>query len=253
MTDESSYIKRNFEVSQFTTNSFVSNDNNILSRMFNLLVRAFLEKKALPKLIVVVLEDEIIKFMHHKQEQAGISVKFKFKKSIMWLMREYTKAIECFKEYLPEKAKREKYPHVTWIQPVTNVNLANNPDRDRFGGDLKTYASLFPNMSALKLVQVWDIYDRNLHLGPQQRFINEGKSQYWRAIDKTVRFCDTNILKKNNQMNPVATAFNRKPQKNWDGLKEAGKIRTDGLDLKNLAHTKKLKWSKNDYNYHHHR
>ena len=224
LTEEASYIKRNFEVSQFSTNSFVSNDPNVLSRIFNQLVRAFTEKRALPKLIVVVLEDEIIKQMRFRQEQAAVSTNLKFKKPIMWLMREFSKAIESFKDYLPEKAKREKHPHVTWIQPVTNVNLANSSVRDKFGSDLKTYATMFPNMSALRLVQIWDIYDKSLYLGPQQRFTHEGKSQFWRALDKTVRFCDTNIMKRNSGLvGPSGASGKAKTQKKPGWKNQVGK------------------------------
>ena len=83
-----------------------------------------------------------------------------------------------------------------WIQPVTNVNFHNDKERELFAEKLRIFTSLYDNMSTLKLVQMWDPYNKSLYLGPQRRFTSEGKSLYWRALDKTIRFCDTNILKK---------------------------------------------------------
>ena len=212
MSDEESYIKRNFDVHNFSSCMFASNDTNILSRILNELNRGFVELKLLPKLILVVLEDDLIQVLSNKHTKAKCTAPPKYGREIKWLMREFVKAISIFKEFLPDRAKKDKYPHICWLMPVTNVNFSNNKDRERFGQKLKECASLFPNMSALKLVQVWDIYDRNLYLQLQRRFTHEGKITFWRAADKTVRFCDTNILKK-----PVVEQQQFKFKKNWNG------------------------------------
>ena len=79
-------------------------------------------------------------------------------------------------------------------------------------------------MSALKLVQVWDIYDKSLYLKAQNRITHEGKSTFWRAVDKTVRFCDTNILKKSGSVlgNQQQHGFKKKNQMqmSWKNLKK---------------------------------
>ena len=154
------------------------------------------ERKILPKLIVVVVEEDIIQYLKFKLEKAKVQAEPKFKKAISWLMREFVKSIDIYKEFLPAKAKKDKIPHILWIQPVTNVNFHNNKEREKFGMIMKSNSLLFNNTTSLRLLQIWDVYDRNLYLEHQRRFTHEGKVQYWRAIDKTVRFCDTNILKK---------------------------------------------------------
>ena len=218
MPEEESYIRRNFDVGNYSSCLFASNDNNILSRLINQLNRAFIENKVLPKLILMIIEDDIIKVLAHRHESQKCRAEPKYSKEVNWLLKETAKAVSIFKDFLPKRAQREKYPHICWIQPVTNIHFYNNKEREHFGDKLKKFIPLYNNMSTLKLVQVWDIYDRSLYLGPQRRFTHEGKVQYWRAVDKTVRFCDTNILKKfgqNEGLNSFQKNTGKFNKQNW--------------------------------------
>ena len=118
LPEEESYIKRNFDVGIFASSFFTSNDSNVLSRIFNQLNRAMVINKNLPKLILVVLEDDVINALMHRHEKAKCSAEPKYKKEVSWLVRSFMRAIDIFKDFLPIRARKEAYPHVLWVVPT---------------------------------------------------------------------------------------------------------------------------------------
>ena len=117
MTEDESYARRNFEISVYTTNLFLSNERNMLTRHRNLLVTALRDHKPLPKMIIVVLEDDFIRNFKYK---ATIST---YTRALKWIMREYKKLIDIYKDFLPRKAQKLHYPHFIWVKPVKKCQL----------------------------------------------------------------------------------------------------------------------------------
>ena len=57
------WVNGYFEVSYFASNSSFSHERNALGRLRNNLVFAMNTKKMLPKMLVVILEDDVIKYL----------------------------------------------------------------------------------------------------------------------------------------------------------------------------------------------
>ena len=171
--EENSYAKRNFEVSTITSNLFLSNERNIFTRWRNMLVMQTREVKPLPKMILFVPDDDIIRELkNYKSKTAD------YGRAIEWFMREFSRIIDSWKDFLPAKAKKAYWPHFIWIKPVRNVNFRNNGPRDAFGRELDARAQLFERTWAVDLEQLWEFDDVSLFLALQQRFTNEGKHVY---------------------------------------------------------------------------
>ena len=165
----------------------------MLDRLRNKFVTALKTCKALPKIILVTLEDDIISEI--KYEKQG--VEDMCAQVVDWLMKEFNKAVDTYKDFLPFKAKKEDWPHFLWIMPVKCNNFPEEEKslREAFGLALTTTAANYKNTSVLKLLQVWDAKNPNLYMPLMNKLSNEGIAKYWRATDKTVRYCDSKNFK----------------------------------------------------------
>ena len=68
--------------------------------------------------------------------------------------------------------------------------------RWKFADSLATVAKSFPDMSVLKLKQIWDRSDENLVIRQSGKFSDQGNRMMWYAIDKTIKFADTKLTRK---------------------------------------------------------
>ena len=223
LDEADSYIKSNFEIHQLAVNRFMSHDQNILSRTRNRLVNAIKQRKALPKIILVVLEDDVIKYFKH-QKPPSTSIKT-YQKALKWLMNEFYRVIAAFKDILPLRAKCGKWPHTLWMVPSTNVNYHCNNIRLEFAEAMKTAVKLYPDMSTGGFEQIWSYNDGNLALYEQRRLTNQGIVQLWRAIDRTVRYCDTTKFKTIARNVSDALQSNNKPTSTAESTSERGRGR----------------------------
>ena len=169
-------------------------DTNTVSRYRNQLIGALLDKKVLPKIVVIIPDDDIINFIEDSFD-AKLPPK-EMGHVLNWLMNEYDKLISIHKENLPAKAKRAGYPQILWIEPPLHDNFLNNRERESFNSTLSTVAQFHPDTWVLKLKKIWDPNDNSLYMKEEQRFTAAGLKSYWDAVDKTVRYADTILLKK---------------------------------------------------------
>ena len=115
-----------------------------------------------------------------------------------WLVKEYNKLLELYKDYLPTKAKKLGYPYFLWMSPPTHKYFSNftNFKRDRQGHCLATVAKLQSNNSVLDMVKVWDPQDGISVLYDSTRFTSQGLTNYWLSIDSAIRFWNTAVFPK---------------------------------------------------------
>ena len=119
-----------------------------------------------------------------------------------YIMTVYDRAISAFKENLLTKSsKSEGYPLILWIQPPMHEHFPNNSHRFRFNKSLEEVVKLHAATFTLPLKKVWDHKDISLFLS-SQRFTPEGYKTYWEAVDRTVRYFDSVILKKLDKKKP---------------------------------------------------
>ena len=119
---------------------------------------------------------------------------------IRWCMQEFERLINQYKSLLPSYTKRENIPHLLWIMPSRNKYYHNDESRYKFGQQLKELSRTFKGQTALELVQLWEYGNANLVLQEQRRLTMQGKCIIWRAIDRTIRFCDGNKIRLSKKM-----------------------------------------------------
>ena len=136
------YMMLNYEVSGFLNSKYRSLDGSIFGRLRSLYTSALTTHVWLPKLIIVVPDDDILKYIRKKKW----SVQDVLKPLLNWLMSEYNKTTLAYKEYMPEKAKKEKQPYFIWIECPLHKNFPNNEDHRRFNVSLQEVARRHENM-----------------------------------------------------------------------------------------------------------
>ena len=104
-------------------NKYKSQDQNTISRLRNL-VRALSDYPLLPKIIVVVPDEDILHFIQKAGDsrllQSNIEIVLK------WMMREYERTVAAHLDRMPEKAKKLNYPYFLWIAAPLHENFDNN-------------------------------------------------------------------------------------------------------------------------------
>ena len=197
--DYNSYVKAHFGVTGHFNNSFISDNPNVLSRISNLMVFALgkqIERKLLlmPKLFVMVLDDDILKSLYDYVDDENLTQAIGC--MLNFIMTEQECNIASYKEYLPAKCLCLDYPFILWIQAPCHDGFKNNQLRVRFNRSLEEISKLHTNVYSLVLKKVWDPQDMNLYSTDLSRFTNEGFRAYWEAVDKTIRYFDSVILQK---------------------------------------------------------
>ena len=206
---ETLYTNETFEVTGFLTKSYGNADRSPLSRLMNSLTYAMQEKLCLPKIIMFIFEDDIIRHrVLRTDDQEGITEMYT--RVLKWLTSNVSRAIEAFKEYLPERCKRTNIPRVVFMAPAINVSFTNNGLRKKFARSLNVATKLHENMSCLELRQGWDQEDQGVFLneGNIKRWTSDGYKKYWMAIDKCVSFCNSS-MEKRARPKLAQTNFNR--------------------------------------------
>ena len=191
------YMNENFEVTGYVTSRFGSNPSGI-GRLRNSLVHAITKQVLLPKYVVLVPDNNIIKMLNHYR--FGMSTALG--RLIDYLMSEFDKIVKAQNEYLPTKSKQEgKFPHFIWIHAPLHDNFTDNYERGKFNKCLVTMAKLHQNTSTLELKKVWDPCNSNLFIKEARRFTSQGYTAYWDAVDKAVKYADTILMKKLERQN----------------------------------------------------
>ena len=157
----------------------------------------------LPKLIVFVLDDDLIRLftkeLKSEAEEADIHLSGFSKpmtRVLNHIMTHLERSIASFKENLPAKCLQAGFPQILWIHPPSHVLFSNNSLRYKFGKCLEELAKIHDNTFSLMLKKVWDPNDKNLYMADRKRYTVAGFRSYWEAVDKTIRYCDAVLLKK---------------------------------------------------------
>ena len=199
--DYNGYIKSHFDTCGFF-NNFTSENPSIIARFASTLsvgIQSKTDRKILPlpKIVVVVPEDDLLKTLGEDVLAENSELTTAFCKLLNFIMTEFDRCVSTFKENLPAKSVRfSGYPHFLWIQPPSHINFKNNSNHFKFSKALEDVVKLHTNVHTLQLKKVWDPNDPNLYL-ESGRFTTEGFKAYWEAVDKTARYFDSVVLKKN--------------------------------------------------------
>ena len=111
-SDYCGYARENFEVSGFMGDSFKSLDTNLISRMRGTFLKAIKDKVLLPKMVVLVPDDDIINYLKGR----GSATSYSMGKVLHWIMSEFARLVAGHKDQLQKRARKTNYPHFIWIQ-----------------------------------------------------------------------------------------------------------------------------------------
>ena len=188
-------MKERFEIASCMNNTDLSYDKNMISRFRNNLVGGLTDQVTLPKFIVVVPDNDIVHYFWYKEES---DVFIRYSRLLKWIMSQYDRLICTQKEFLPLKAKKIDEPYFLWIQlPLHDrIHSKENRLRIQFNKALASVVTLHDNTFALDLKKGWDLADKSLYNRDERHFTAHGIGQYWLAVDKTVKYFETLLLKK---------------------------------------------------------
>ena len=126
-------------------------DQNTISRLRNNLVGAIGDQVVLPKIIVIVPDNDIIKYFWYKDTSDVVSG---YSQILCWLMTQYDRLISAQKDnHLPSKAKISGQPNFVWIIPPLHTAFKSKEValRKLFAQALTNVAALHDNTYALEL------------------------------------------------------------------------------------------------------
>ena len=195
-----SYTFSHFEVKEIWTSKYKSNDSNVIRRLINAVIACLNDQKRLPKVMVFVLDDDVLRGAKEK----GCNYPEYYPILVKALFRNIERAVDSFKESLPIKSKRHNVPHLLWIVPPTHKYFHDtcNDDRSTFAAILQEEVQLHRNMSVLKMIKHWSHEEGNFFIQDSYRFTTEGLMAYWQAVDSAIRFWNIALAKKFEKIKP---------------------------------------------------
>ena len=180
------FLWENFNVKVFADNT-LSPYSSMLSRVRNQLIRAINKETLLPKIIIVILDDNL-------SERIKSNISFVYGSIMHWLADQFNKIIECHKDKLPQKAVKADYPHFIWIAPPVNISFDNSDIRLKLDKSLKDTLDVQKSHMMLRLKKVWVQNDRSYCRHHQVTQI--GFESYWASIDSAITFWNTHLAPK---------------------------------------------------------
>ena len=199
------YIRAHYDVTAFGQVNVDALNSNILSHLRNALIQGINNQILLPRAIVVVLESDLLESLNHYE--SGVS--HACGRLLEWLANKFHRIITAYKEQLPSKARKFKYPTIIWIAlPFHNkLGSPQNEFRHKFNVCLESVVSLFREMTMLKLGEPWTNNDDDYVL--HQHFTSKGHAAYWQAIDKAVENWDKEQMRVNKPKIPPKWVQNK--------------------------------------------
>ena len=157
---------------------------------------------------MLVLDDDIIRLFTKPGSKSNPTcsndtlndtlISKQFSRILNYIMTEFERNMAAYKEYLPTKSLHSGYPQFLWIQALLHDNFdsTNNALRFKFNRCLEEVCRMHSDCQSLHLKHVWDPKNGSFYLSDSQRFTSDGYAAYWEAVDRTVRYFDSVLLKK---------------------------------------------------------
>ena len=219
------YLKRKYELSCYAKKSHESNIRSCLARIKFQLVKALECESILPKNIIVLLDDDIIRRVELKCDDDDIDNLDKIFNQLMhWLLNEFRKLIDARKDQLPERSKKDGFPKIYWVEAPQHINFANNSARRKMNAAIQAEAAIQENMKIMRMKKVWDTEDNHSYLASHSRFISDGIFKYWGSIDNAMEFNDGKLneqLAREFSNKSHAKHFNQPKQNKYTGTKKS--------------------------------
>ena len=184
------FTTQHFETTIKASDRYNTSNAFINARICNAMVSGFEHAQNMPKLVVLVLENDVINAVE-KGKYAPIF----YNRMIADVIKEFHKIVEKFRKLLPVYAQRQNWPKLVFIMPTLHRFFNDYDDRRTFIDSLEKMVKDHDDVMALKLLQVWNENNPNFFYQQQQRYSGEGLNALWSAIDKTIAYCSRKITR----------------------------------------------------------
>ena len=177
-----SHIKENFNIDIFCQSKYENSDRNMLNRIRNSFIQGINKCSHLPKLIVLVLDDDIIEYIDY--EGQGLSTLIGM--CVEWLCKEFEYLVKLAKKALPAKAVRDGYPQIYWVAPPHHKFLDNHL-RTKMTNVLEVALKDFKDIRLIRMKEKWN-YNNDEMVNSYGQFTEYGWCTYWSSVDAAVKF-----------------------------------------------------------------
>ena len=185
LVGEPNFCTTNFDVIDSSTTKFIMSVHNVLARQKALLAKTITDEKYLPKTIVFIPDNNIIKQLSNFMKDELQTIYFHM---MSYLFEEINRMVVAYKEKLPTKSRKEHFPHIIWIAPPTHKYFNNNRERATFTSVIMELSEKYQNFCTLELKKVWDPNMAELFLAEQRHFTDTDLTYYWAGVDAAMRF-----------------------------------------------------------------
>ena len=197
-----------FAIEFYTQDSYEVRNRNSLARINNSLTLACNTSQTplIPKWIVVIPETDIMETLDCNHY--GISAAYGM--MLEYLMKRFDTILKTFVDFngnLPARINKSNRPHVLWVVPTLHMGYSNNGSRSKFIRSMHNVVQFHSNVIVLPLKQGWmdDQPKLVLNSHPSPR----GYEQLWRAIDNTIKYADTKLMRNHGLTLPQVFQKNR--------------------------------------------
>ena len=200
------YSKR-FDI-DIAAGDIFSDVNQVTCRITNAYVQKLNNCINMPKIVLVVLENDII----NEVELKSFGVSEYYGRHIEEIINECNKITLEFANILPFQAKRDGWPKFIWVSPTQhNYTPLQKVMRGKFTEVLENIAQHHRNVWPVKLRQIWDENNNSLFSHANNKFTNEGLHTFWTAIDRTLKYCDKKITRQEAGLDTTYTSNSQFP------------------------------------------
>ena len=182
-------MKTNYNIKPMFDSSLSSNQN-WLSRILNSFIRGDNTEILLPKIVVVILEDDLT-------ENINRHISYIYGVMVHWLSSELNKCVSNHKDHVPPRAKRADYPTFIWLAPTQNINYNNNEKRAKMEKTLKTMLDVPKSHIMMRLIKVWEFSDQNAFRNGHMTEL--GFNKFWKSVDSAIQFWDRHLAPQSNK------------------------------------------------------
>ena len=205
------FIYQHFNIFYFFKSLLVSRRNALL-RTGTAIVDAFNERILLPRIIFVILDEDILNMIN--QDEWGLTKQIE--RCIKWISTQITREIDARIEFLLKMKpgaiiNADEEPTIIWLEmiekPYQGGSFANK-NRNKFNKCVNDLAIREKNTKVMSIDNLdWRHFDRHGYL------TQTGKKQFWEELSNTTQ----DFIKGKNKLEPkyyISTALLSKPSVN---------------------------------------
>ena len=186
------YTTNHYEVSVRAGNNKDSGDpttKSVPNRIRNALIRLYNEKQKVPKWVLFILENDLIRDLKYE-----FAVEDAYELVLTWIFDQTQATRNNIRDNLPFKAKKYEWPYFLWIEPTQHKLYSDRALRQFFAKSLNKVNIQYPETLVLSL-QGWDNNDESLFNEREKRYTNLGIKTFWTAVDQTLMYADYRTLR----------------------------------------------------------